>query len=84
MKRSERYHRDARRQFAYATLCITAVIAIIVWLPFNVISFSAIAGVIVGYLIYKSGRFMIECGHMRRLAKQSETAEINRAIRPRL
>jgi hypothetical protein len=84
MKRSERYHRDARRQFALASLCIMAVIAIITWLPFNVISFGIMAGLIMAAMFINAVRFIGEGNHLRRLAKQSETAEINRAIRPRL
>ncbi len=88
MKRSERYYQESRRQLLLAAACFTIGIAVIVWVTV------ALHGWGFGESVFASACgmpfnmagvwFAMSFLETRRLAKQSETAEINRAIRPRL
>jgi 4-hydroxybenzoate polyprenyltransferase len=82
MKRSERYYQESRRQLLLAVACFAATLAICMIPFFHQLGFLGIAVVIplIGGIVY----YVESSLETRRLAKQSEQAEINRAIRPRL
>jgi hypothetical protein len=88
MKRSERYYQESRRQLLLAVACFTIGIAVNVWATISLHGWSfgeSVFASACGMPFNMAGIwFAMSSLETRRLAKQSEQAEINRAIRPRL
>ncbi len=84
MKRSERYYQESRRQMFWGALLIATATSISCWVEVMPQSLKLISVLLFFPLLALVSFTIGNALQTRRLAKQSEQAEINRAIRPRL